>query len=383
MKQLTFFLLSSFFINCFGQQYSKIWTDIDYAGDGKIGHLLDIYLPITNRQTVPVVIYIYGFGWLSNNSKGTDISTVGSALLNAVYAVVMPNYRASTDSIFPAQIHDIKAAIRFIRANASKYQFDASFIGLSGRSAGGHLSALAGTSSDVKQYTVDFTTIDIEGNVGKYKTYSSKVNAVCDFFGPTDFSKMDSCGGSLSSAYYYASLLIGGKIQDNKSKCALANPLTYIDPTDPPFLIIHGDADTVVPLCESKLLYKALQDKGVGCQLEIVPGGEHGPGVIVDTYINKMVSFFNNVKSAVTLIKEPINDPVKVTFNSDNNTINVRSSSGVSIMNYEIFDLSGKVIIKNYFKNNSIGIGFLNQGIYILKIQTKEGNCYIRKFPKL
>lgn len=299
MKKLPVIFLSCILINCSGQQYSKKWADLNYADDGKSYHLLDIYLPEISKQTYPVVVLIYGSAWLSNNSKGIDISTIGDALLNAGYAVVTPNHRASSDSVFPAQIHDIKAVIRFIRANCINYQLDTSFIGITGSSSGGHLAALAGTSAYVKQYIIDSITMDIEGYVGKYRSFGSEVDAVCDWFGPTDFLKMDSCGSSMdhNASDSPESILIGGAIQKNKSKCALANPITYIDSTDPPFLILHGDEDPLVPYCESDLLYGALQAANVDSKYILVPGAQHGPGLLRDEYFTMMVNFFNKVSN--------------------------------------------------------------------------------------
>jgi acetyl esterase/lipase len=242
----------------------------------------------------PAVILIYGSAWFGNNLKGSDLSTIGKALLDAGFAVVTPNHRSSIDAKFPAQIHDIKAAIRFVRANAGSYQIDTSFIGITGSSSGGHLAALAGTSGFVKQYTFGSAAADLEGSLGPDTAYSSSVHAVVDWFGPTDFPVMDSCGSSLvhNDPNSPESSLIGGPIQDNKDNCALANPITYIDADDPPFLILHGDADPLVPHCNSELLFKSLQNAGVPSQFVLVPDGQHGPGLFIDKYFKMMADFF-------------------------------------------------------------------------------------------
>ena len=141
MKLFAIFILSLVSASCFSQQYSKSWKDLNYTGDSFIYHRLDIYLPKVEKPVYPVVISIYGSAWFSNNLKGSDLSTMGKALLDAGFAVVFPNHRSSSDAKYPAQIHDIKAVIRFIRANAGAYQFDTSFIGITGFSSGGHLAS--------------------------------------------------------------------------------------------------------------------------------------------------------------------------------------------------------------------------------------------------
>ncbi len=279
---------------CFAQDYSQSWKDVDYVGDSLVYHRLDIYLPKVVKKKYPVVVVIYGSAWFSNNSKGMDLPILGKPLLEAGFAVVMPNHRSSSDAKFPAQLHDIKAVIRFIRANASKYQLDTSFIGITGSSSGGNLAAMAGTSRFVKQYTLGNETIDVEGNLASHITYSSSVDAVVDWFGPTNMLVMDSCGGTdfiHNDAKSPASLYIGGPLQEHKEKTLLANPMTYIDPTDPPFLIFHGDNDRVVPYCQSVLLHEALQKTGVPSQLFLVKGGQHGFGVYTEENIKLMVDF--------------------------------------------------------------------------------------------
>jgi len=285
MRKYIFILITLLSCHCFGQQEQKSWKDLNYADDNMVYHQLDIYLPQVEKPIYPVIIYIYGSAWFSNNAKGADMNTIGKALLDAGFAVVTPNHRSSMDAKFPAAMNDIKAAIRFVRANAVKYKLDTTFIGISGSSSGGNMAAMAGTSRNIKQYTLGNTTIDIEGDVGPNTSYSSSVDAVVDWFGPTDMLVMDSCGGTNfihNDANSPASLYIGGPIQENKEKTLLASPITYIDPTDPPFLIFHGDKDNVVPFCQSILLYEALQKAKVPSQYFLIPDGQHGPGVHVE-----------------------------------------------------------------------------------------------------
>ena len=152
MKKL---LLTACFVSCalcgwaqpgfggFGgfQQQTKLetsqeWKDVNYAGDDKAYHTCDIYLPKQQKKSYPVVIHIYGSAWFSNSSKGmADLGTIVKSLLDAGFAVVCPNHRSSMDAKWPAQIHDIRAVIRFVRGEAKKYKVDPSFVATSGFSS--------------------------------------------------------------------------------------------------------------------------------------------------------------------------------------------------------------------------------------------------------
>lgn len=295
MKYLSFIAAVLCCLTSLGQSWSKCWKDVNYAGDSMVYHRMDIYLPKVEKASYPVVISIYGSAWMANNAKGADLSTIGNSLLNAGFAVVVPNHRASWEAKFPAPMNDIKAAIRFVRANAATYQMDTSFVGITGSSSGGNMAAMAGCSRFVKQKTIGNVTVDIEGSVGTFNNISSSVDAVVDWFGPTNMLKMDSCGGTdfiHNDPKSPASLYIGGPIQENKEKTLLASPTTYVDKNNPPFLIFHGDKDRVVPHCQSEILFEALQKAGVPSQFYLVPNGQHGPGTQVDPYLKMMVDFF-------------------------------------------------------------------------------------------
>lgn len=259
MKPSIILVLCLFIFPSAGQvQAPKSWKDLNYAGDTMNYHNLDIYLPKNDQPVYPAVVVVYGSAWFGNNLKGSILNNLGKPLLDAGFAVIAPNHRSSREARFPAQINDIKAAIRFIRANAGKYQIDSSFIAITGFSSGGHLAALAGTSGSVGIFTVGSESADIEGNVGEYTSFSSSVDAVVDWFGPTDFLKMDSCGSNMAHnpANSPESSLIGGAIQENKDKCALANPITFVNKKNPPFLILHGDKDPLVPHAKASCCFR-------------------------------------------------------------------------------------------------------------------------------
>lgn len=360
MKRFTIGILTLLCINCYSQQYSKSWKDLNYAGDSFQYHRLDIYLPVIEKPAYPVVISIYGSAWFGNNLKGSDLVTFGKALLDAGFAVVTPNHRSSMDAKFPAQIQDIKAVLRFIRANAAKYQIDTSFIGINGFSSGGHLSALAGTSIFTKQYTVGSTTCDMEGNVGSDTTFSSSVHAVVDWSGPTDLLVLDSCRSTPlhDGANSPESLLIGGSVQDNQDKAMLANPITYIDANDPPFLILHGDADQTVPSCQSTLLFNALQKANVPSQLVLIPNAQHGTGMFSDKYFKMMIDFFTTISGITAVdVKESNNSSKFSTFANYPNPFNPSTTIEYSLkidstIEIKIFDNLGQ-LVRSLFKGPS------------------------------
>ena len=238
--------------------------NLEYARVGEKSLLLDLYLPEKASGPLPVIMWVHGGGWRGGSKERCPAIPV----TEHGYAVASINYRLSHEATFPAQIHDCKAAVRWLRANAEKYGLDPKRIGAWGASAGGHLVAMLGTAGDVK---------DLEGQEGNLK-YSSRVQAVCDFFGPADLAKMAGKRERMPAEAPYApeSLLIGGPLLENLDKAARASPVTYVSKDDPPFLIAHGDQDNLVPLEQSQVLYDALKGAGVEATLHIVQGGGHG-----------------------------------------------------------------------------------------------------------
>lgn len=313
-KILTMAMVGLFSINAFSQagaggfggvqidndnlKYSEKFTDINYAGDDKAYHTLDIYLPEEVKESYPVVIHIYGSAWFSNNSKGAaDLNTICAALLKAGYAVVTPNHRAISDAKYPAQIHDIKAVIRFVRGEAKKYKFDTSFIATSGFSSGGHLASLAATTTGEKIYTLREETIDLEGSLGNYTSFSSDVNAACDWSGPIDLLNMD-CGESMKMNPSPEEQLIGAPKDGNEDKYALLSPITFIDKNDPPMYVFHGRKDNVVPFCQGERMFNALQTAGVESYAVYEENGGHGYAMYSEENLGKMTSFLDKVRNS-------------------------------------------------------------------------------------
>lgn len=278
-------------LTCFGQAGGREWLNLNYAGDEKEYHNLDIHLPTIVKPAYKAIIVIYGSAWFGNNMKQFAFEALGKPLLENGFAVIAINHRSSSDAPYPAQINDVKAAVRFLRAHADDYHIDASFIGITGFSSGGHLASLAGTSNDVKVCTINGVSADIEGSVGSHLTYSSAVNAVVDWFGPIDMARMDNCKGPKEGDSPEAAL-IRGNPADNLEMIALLNPITFLDESDPQFLVIHGDADNVVPHCQSELFADALQEKGLLNAFISVPEGQHGPVTFNESSFGKMTDFF-------------------------------------------------------------------------------------------
>ena len=273
---------------------SQEWKDINYVGDDMAYHTCDIYLPKEKKDNYPVVIHIYGSAWFNNNGKGmADLGTIVKALLEAGYAVVCPNHRSSMDAPWPAQIHDIRAVIRFVRGEAKKYHFDSSFIATSGFSSGGHLSSVAATTSGIKQTKVGTVDIDLEGSLGKYTNESSAVNAACDWSGPVDLTAMD-CGDHMTMGENSPEdVLLKSKLSKEPDKYLSLSATNYVDANDPPIIIFHGEKDNVVPCCQGKKFYELLKAAGVKTEATFVPEGGHGMGMYSQENLQKMVDFLH------------------------------------------------------------------------------------------
>jgi acetyl esterase/lipase len=240
-----------------GRADDKTFKDLAYGPSD--ANKLDLYLPEKADAPTPLIVWVHGGGWLQGDKKGGP----ATAFVGKGYAVASINYRLSKEATYPAQIEDCKAAVRFLRANAKKYNLDPDRFGAWGGSAGGHLVALLGTTGDVKELDGKGDNLDV----------SSRVQAVCDWFGPTDLGQM---GGSHDKPDSPEAKLIGGPLQDNKDKVARANPITYVTKNAAPFLIMHGDQDKTVPPGQSEMLQEALKKAGVEVTYEVVKGAGHG-----------------------------------------------------------------------------------------------------------
>jgi acetyl esterase/lipase len=259
----------------------RIERDLEYAKVGQRTLHLDLYLRDTaDPKPLPVVVWVHGGGWI----MGDKSPTPAARLVANGYAVASVEYRLAGEAPFPAQLYDVKAAVRWLRAHAQQYHLDGAHIGAWGNSAGGHLVALLGTTGDVQELEGD------EGNLDQ----SSRVQAVADFFGPVDLMRMDATATQPKSndPKLAEAILLGGPMFQNAAKAKAANPITYITPDDPPFLIVHGTADPLVPPRQSEFLQVALKHAGVENNLEYVPGAVHSMAQVQTPAIAEMVTNF-------------------------------------------------------------------------------------------
>ena len=274
-------------------QIKRKWLDVAYA-TASPAQKLDIYIPEIGDGPFPVILSIHGGAFKAGDKADGQITPMVEGLKRG-YAVISINYRLSGEAIFPAQIFDVKAAVRWIRANAKQYQLNPEKIAVWGGSAGGTLSALIGTSGNVRELE-DLSM----GN----PTQSSRVLAVVDWFGPTDFLKMDEqlkASGVKNPQTHSIpdspeSQLIGKNLADTPELVRKVNPETYITPDDPPFFIQHGRIDHLVPYQQSKNLAAKLtsvigKDK---VTFELLENNDHGgPGFTTDQNINKVFTFLD------------------------------------------------------------------------------------------
>ncbi|HWE04472.1 MAG TPA: alpha/beta hydrolase [Tepidisphaeraceae bacterium] len=249
----------------------KAERDIQYVPGGDPSQTLDLYLPeAPSEKPLPIVVYIHGGGWWGGSKAGCPaISYVPHG-----YAAAGVEYRFSKKAVFPAQIQDCQAAIRWIRANSKKYNIDPDHIGVWGGSAGGHLVALLGTAGGKKAFSP----------IGGNDDQSDRVQAVCDEYGPADFTtvmaqaaedktknifKFNTAGDPYSN-------LIGVSLVDNKEKTDAVSPVHYVSKDNPPILILHGTHDALVPFAQSVEFADALKKAGVEVLLQPIPGAGHG-----------------------------------------------------------------------------------------------------------
>ena len=242
----------------------SVERDICYAEVDGTKLLLDLYTPAV-KQRLPLIVWVHGGAWRSGSKDGMPLGK----LVDDGYAVASVEYRLSPVAKFPAQVHDIKAAIRFLRADEKLLGVDASKIAIAGSSAGGHLAALVGVTNGNRE---------LEGKVGNDLDESSDVQGIVSYYGMSDFMTIlqQSTAHGLSVRVPALDLLLGGQPTDKPDLARLASPVFHVDKTDPPLLLLHGDQDPQAPINQSHEMVGAYEKAGLPVQFKVLHGSAHG-----------------------------------------------------------------------------------------------------------
>lgn len=263
----------------------KVLRDVLYAGTENPRQMLDLILPVKreDKEPLPVIAFIHGGGW-RNGDKNSGINRVAAMVQTGQYVGVSIGYRLTGEAIWPAQIHDCKAAIRWLRGNAKEHGIDPDKIVVWGSSAGGHLVSMLGSTGGVKE---------LEGKLGKHLGQSSRVTAVVNYYGPSALLQMDEHPSRMkhNAPDSPESLLIGAPIQEAKEKTRQASPLTHVSKDDAPHLHVHGTKDPLVPFHQSQIYHAALKKVGVESTLITVKdGGHNAPRAVGENQVRSFLS---------------------------------------------------------------------------------------------
>ena len=259
--------------------FAETKKDIEYARVGDQVLKLDLYLPKVNNP--PLLIYVHGGAWRAGSK--TDVPIL--KLLNHGFAIASVDYRLSTEAVFPAQIHDIKAAIRFLRAKAEHYHLNAASVGIVGSSAGGHLAALVGVTNGHPA---------LEGTVGQPLSQSSSVQCIVSLYGASNLQTIlsQSTDIGLQMRVPALELLLGGQPDQKPELARLASPVAQLDSKDPPLLLIHGDADPQMPSAQSQEFEQAYKALSLPVQYLVMPESKHGGPEFFDSERTALMAQF-------------------------------------------------------------------------------------------
>lgn len=236
--------------------------DITYKTIGDISLKMDIYYPIASPGPMPTLVYVHGGGWYSGD-KTTGIGQGDiPGFVSRGYVVASINYRLAPRYKFPAQIEDVKCAVRFLRANASTYRIDPMHIGAWGDSAGGHLAALLAVNANDAAFQDTAECFD-------HNNFSDRIQAACNMYGPTDLVAFSEKAKTQLVEHVF------GTDDPADPVIRRASPISHVSEDDPPFLIIHGEKDDVVLLSQSVKLYRRLLTASVPVELMIVRNCGH------------------------------------------------------------------------------------------------------------
>jgi acetyl esterase/lipase len=260
----------------------EVKRDVNYAGDANPAHLLDLYLPKKpSDKPRPLIVFIHGGGW-HESDKTSIVGLLFALIQDGAFTGASINYRLSDEAKWPAQIHDCKGALRWLRAHAKEYHFDPEKVGLIGISAGGHLVSLLGTSDGVAE---------LEGTVGGNAEQGSRVQCVINLCGVADMLTVRAQGSIIDPEQPGTPFfkLFGGPLSEHAKEATAASPVNFITDDDPPFLHVHGTKDPLVPFAQSVEFSAALKKKGVSSTLIT---GKDGGHVFVAPEMLKMMRLF-------------------------------------------------------------------------------------------
>lgn len=263
------------------KEHATLFTGVVFGSGGTTELRLDLAVPKEGEGPFPAIVCLHGGGWIGGERQ--KMRGTIEVLARRGYVAISPDYRLAPQDRFPAQIEDCKAAVRWLRANAEKYHINPQRIGAFGFSAGAHLACLLGVTSKDD---------GLEGNGGNAEQ-SSAVQAVVSFFGPTDFTQPV---WSKEVREQHLVPFLGGTATEKPDVYRRASPLTYAGQNAPPFLLLHGTADEIVPIQQSEALVKKLREADVSARLIRVDGEGHGWGWSRENRLRgiaRMMDFFD------------------------------------------------------------------------------------------
>lgn len=275
-------------INKTGKDKFRLVQNIPYAETQNPRQTIDLFLPEKRKkgQALPLVIWIHGGGWKNGDKKsGHSPNRLPAIVQTGRYIGASISYRLSGEEIWPAQIHDCKAAIRWLRAHAKKYGIDQTRIAAWGSSAGGHLVSMLGVTD---------RNDELEGTVGTHSTQSSKIQAVVNYYGPSALLQMNDHPSRINhnAPDSPESQLLGFPIQEKKKLTRQASPLSYVSKDDAPFIHFHGTNDPLVPYAQSKVLHQSMKEQSVSSILITLEKGGHSmPGEFTQKYVIPFLDF--------------------------------------------------------------------------------------------
>ena len=238
---------------------------LEFAKIGERSLKLDLWKPVGAAAPLPLIVYVHGGAWRRGSRESVPIKS----MTGAGFAIASVDYRLSPEAKFPAQVHDIKAAVRFLRAKAEPLGLATESIAIVGTSAGGHLAALVGVSNG---------HVELEGKVGGHLDQSSAIGAIVSFYGAANLNTIlkQSTPHGLSVRVPALELLLGAVPEKVPDIAALASPVSHVDAADPPLLLLHGDRDPQMPINQSHELHGAFLKVGAASTFTVVHGAAHG-----------------------------------------------------------------------------------------------------------